>query len=95
MWAYRVKSPPSDSSDREVVYTDCSDDGESGAGAKLAGLLQAMGAWGVLVVVSRWYGGVKLGAERWRIIGSVAREAVVKGAGKEEDGGWEVERGGR
>lgn len=35
--------------------------------------------WNVLVVVSRWYGGVKLGPDRFSIINNVAREAVVEG----------------
>lgn len=38
-----------------------------------------MNVWDVLVVVSRWYGGVKLGPDRFSIINNVAREAVVKG----------------
>lgn len=38
-----------------------------------------MEVWGVLVVVSRWYGGVKLGPDRFRCITGVAREAVVRG----------------
>ena len=31
----------------------------------MAHLLQVMGVWDVLVVVSRWYGGVKLGPDRF------------------------------
>lgn len=42
-------------------------------------LLQLVDAWDVLVVVSRWYGGVLLGPERFRCIGAVAREALVVG----------------
>ena len=38
-----------------------------------------MNVWDVLVVVSRWYGGVKLGSDRFRIINNVAREALVEG----------------
>jgi hypothetical protein len=56
MWAYRVKSKPLSHSSRsnevEIVYADSSDDGEDGAGAKLASLIQVMGAWNVLLVVS-------------------------------------------
>ena len=45
----------------------------------------------VVVVVTRWYGGVKLGGERFRCIGNVAREVLVKGGWgknkeKEKDG---------
>ena len=95
IWAYRIRSSPPSSSctaasarpAAEVVYQDCDDDGETGAAAKVLGVMQAMDAWGVLVVVSRWYGGVKLGPDRFRIIGAVARGVVV-------EAGWDGEKGG-
>lgn len=65
--------------ENDVTYQDCDDDGESAAGGRLLHLLQIMGVWDVMVVVTRWYGGVHLGADRFRIIGGVAREAVVRG----------------
>ena len=40
-------------------------------------LLELSDCNNVVVVVSRWYGGVKLGADRWRLISSVAKEAVA------------------
>lgn len=43
---------------------------------------------GALVVVSRWYGGVKLGPARFGIINNCARECLVEaGFGKEEKKG--------
>ncbi|KAG0637208.1 ribosomal protein S5 domain 2-type protein [Tuber brumale] len=57
--AYRIKDPY-----KSVVYQDNDDDGEAAAGGRLAHLLQVMDVWDVLVVVSRWYGGVKLGPDR-------------------------------
>ena len=91
--AYRIRCPPSPSHPREIVYQDCDDDGESAAGGRLLHLMQTMDVWNVLVVVSRWYGGVKLGPDRFRIINGVARDALVVG-------GWaagskEKETGGR
>ena len=67
------------SSRRDIVYQSCDDDGETAAGGRLLHLLQVMDVWNVLVVVSRWYGGVKLGPDRFSIINSVAREAIVQG----------------
>ena len=61
------------------VVADCDDDGETAAGGRLARLLQLMKVSNVLVVVSRWYGGVKLGPDRFRIINQVAREAIING----------------
>ena len=84
--AYRIRSAPCSGNGHseggkakaEITFQDCDSDGEDAAGGRLLHLLQAMGVWDVLVVVSRWYGGVKLGADRFRIINGVAREAVVR-----------------
>ena len=40
---------------------DNDDDGEDAAGGRLLHLLQILDAKNVLVIVSRWYGGIKLG----------------------------------
>ena len=88
--AYRIRVPPAPddpSHTQEIVYQDCDDDGETAAGGRLLHLLEVMDAWNVMVVVSRWCGGVKLGPDRFRIINTVAREAVLgvgrMGGGKE------------
>ena len=52
------------------------DDGESGAGRRLLTLLQRMGVEDVVVVATRWYGGVHLGPARFRHLVRVAKEAV-------------------
>jgi hypothetical protein len=62
-----------------TAYQDCDDDGETAAGGRLLHLLQVMGCWDVVVVVSRWYGGVRLGPDRFRIINSAARDVLVAG----------------
>ncbi|KAL8641322.1 MAG: hypothetical protein Q9228_001856 [Teloschistes exilis] len=74
--AYRIRTVISGN---EVVYQDCDDDGEDAAGGRLLKLLQMMDVWNILVVVSRWYGGVKLGPARFGIINAVARQAVIAG----------------
>jgi len=56
-----------------------SDGGEGGSGDRLARLLRLAGCEDVVVVVWRWYGGVKLGADRWKRISEVAREALDGG----------------
>jgi putative IMPACT (imprinted ancient) family translation regulator len=60
-------------------FKDCDDDGESAAGGRLLHLLELMGACNVVVVVSRWYGGVHLGPDRFRLINQCARDAISKG----------------
>ena len=52
---------------------DCDDDGETGAGGRLLHLLQIVDAENVMVVVTRWYGGVHLGPARFTHINNAAR----------------------
>lgn len=61
-----------------VVIKDCDDDGETAAGARLLHLLELTGVMDGMVVVSRWYGGVHLGPDRFRIINATARDALVR-----------------
>lgn len=42
------------------------DDGESGAGLVIVRMLEREGLMDHLIVVTRWYGGVKLGGDRFR-----------------------------
>ena len=62
-----------------VQYQDCDDDGETAAGGRVLHLLELMGIWNVMVVVTRWYGGIQLGPDRFRIINQTARDALVHG----------------
>jgi len=42
-------------------------------------MMQLMDVWDVVVVVTRWYGGVHLGPDRFRIINAAGRDALVRG----------------
>jgi hypothetical protein len=64
---------------------DYDDDGESAAGGRMLHLMQLMDVWNVLVIVTRWYGGVKLGPDRFRVINNVAREALTAGGFVKEE----------
>ena len=72
MIAYRFL----DQSKNGLQVADNDDDGESSSGAKLASLLELAGAQNVLVVVSRWFGGVLLGPARFKYIASTARQLL-------------------
>lgn len=76
MFAYRFHG---DEDSIATVVHDNDDDGEKGSGAKLASLLELIGAYNVLVVVSRWYGGQLLGPARFKWIAGVARTGLVQG----------------
>lgn len=79
MYAYRISN----------MQTLCGqqDGGEGGSGDRLSRLLDLSGAENVIVVVSRWYGGIPLGSDRWKRISTVAKEALAKGGflGKSRD----------
>lgn len=67
--AYRIQT------DKGLVES-CEDDGESGGGRHLLGLLQADNNTNVFLLVTRWYGGIMLGPDRWRIMTEVSRDAL-------------------
>ncbi|KAL4804927.1 pyridoxal phosphate-dependent transferase [Aspergillus unguis] len=70
----------------EMIVQDFDDDGETAAGGRLLHLMQLMDVWDVVVVVTRWYGGIHLGPDRFRIINAAGRDALVKGGfGKEKE----------
>lgn len=70
--AYRIER--ADKS--ESIHQDHDDDGETAAGGRLLRLLQLADARNVVVVVSRWYGGVKLGPSRFHVINETAKKAL-------------------
>ncbi|KAI0124228.1 impact family protein [Xylariales sp. AK1849] len=72
MTAWRIKGP------NGTTFQDCNDDGENAAGSRLLHLMQLMDLWDVMVIVSRWYGGHKLGPRRFALINQAARDAFVK-----------------
>ncbi|KAG8169291.1 hypothetical protein KVR01_000036 [Diaporthe batatas] len=74
VWAYRVRAAEVSVSNhpRESSH----DDGESGAGALLLRVLRETNGIDVLVVMTRWYGGVMLGPDRWRLMRNVVTQAL-------------------
>lgn len=75
----RASENSTDPDAAETVIQDYDDDGETAAGGRLLHVMQLMDVWNVLVVVSRWYGGIHLGPARFRLINDVGRDALVKG----------------
>ncbi|KPM44053.1 hypothetical protein AK830_g2559 [Neonectria ditissima] len=78
MTAWRIRGPGSAS------FQDCDDDGEAAAGGRLLHLMQLMDVWDAMVVVTRWYGGVKLGPRRFAVINAAARDGFVRAGLVEE-----------
>uniref|UniRef100_A0A1I7TCG7 UPF0029 domain-containing protein n=1 Tax=Caenorhabditis tropicalis TaxID=1561998 RepID=A0A1I7TCG7_9PELO len=61
---------------RPIHHHDCVDDGEFGASSKMLELMDRMKADNVMVVVSRWYGGIHLGPDRFRHINNLTRQIL-------------------
>lgn len=49
------------------------DDGESGAGMVILRMLEREGLEGHIIVVTRWFGGTKLGGDRFRRVQDAVR----------------------
>ena len=71
MFAYRIQGEKNSS-----LLQDCDDDGEDAAGGRMLHLLQLLDVKNVLVVVSRWYGGIHLGPDRFKHINNAARHVL-------------------
>ena len=57
----------------QEIFEDYDDDGEDDAGIRLLGIIQKMKVNNVLVVVSRWFGGILLHHDRFKHINDVAK----------------------
>ncbi len=67
--AWRVQSEKGD-----IIGGD--DDGETGASRHVLSILKAENLVGVMVVLTRWYGGVMLGSQRWVLMTQVCRDSL-------------------
>ena len=90
--AYRIQQQQTNGSGTVTWAQDHDEDGENAAGGRLLHMLQVTKAANVCVVVSRWYGGVHLGPDRFRQINNAARELLercgeIEGAGGAGAGG--------
>jgi hypothetical protein len=62
-----------------LLTADNDDDGETAAGGRLAHLLQILEVDNVLVIVTRYFGGIHLGPDRFKHINQAARNALELG----------------
>ena len=78
MYAYRNKIG-------NEIKEACSDDGEHGAGNRLLQLLREAHLTDVVVICTRWFGGVHIGPQRFQYITDCAKEALLKIPAKNRD----------
>ncbi|KAF3761902.1 hypothetical protein M406DRAFT_282003 [Cryphonectria parasitica EP155] len=74
VWAYRVR--PAESSTSTYIREASHDDGETGGGDLLLRVMRETNAVDTLVVMSRWFGGILLGPDRWRLMRNVVTSAL-------------------
>jgi hypothetical protein len=70
-WAYRSTHP-----NTGAVSESSYDDGETGAGNLLLRIMRELEATNTFVVLTRWYGGIMLGPDRWRLMRNVVLQAL-------------------
>ncbi|WAQ83792.1 hypothetical protein PtA15_4A241 [Puccinia triticina] len=61
------------------LHQDNDDDGESAAGSRMQHLLNILDVKNVFVCVSRWFGGIHLGSDRFKHINQATRDALLQG----------------
>ncbi|KAG0145191.1 hypothetical protein CROQUDRAFT_658984 [Cronartium quercuum f. sp. fusiforme G11] len=61
------------------LHQDNDDDGESAAGSRMQHLLNILDVKNVFVCVSRWFGGIHLGPDRFKHINQATRDALLAG----------------
>ncbi|KAJ8708387.1 hypothetical protein PYW07_010512 [Mythimna separata] len=73
MYAYRIERKTAKG---VSILQDCDDDGEAHAGGRMLHLMQILDQKNTIVVVSRWYGGIQLGPDRFRHINNATRQVI-------------------
>ncbi|KAI8992592.1 ribosomal protein S5 domain 2-type protein [Pilobolus umbonatus] len=58
------------------ILQDNDDDGETAAGSRLLHLMQILEVENVVLIVSRWFGGIHLGPDRFKDINNIGRTAL-------------------
>ncbi|KAI0138953.1 hypothetical protein F4776DRAFT_44244 [Hypoxylon sp. NC0597] len=76
-WAYRVRVP-TNLFGATTIKEESFDDGETGCGDFLLKNMRDSNAIDTLVVMTRWYGGIMLGPDRWRIMRNCLKDALAE-----------------
>jgi hypothetical protein len=84
-WAYRITLPGG------RIREEAFDDGETGCGDLMLRVMRDASAVDALVVLTRWFGGIMLGPDRWRIMRNCVNNALSE---RLRRGGHEVTLGG-
>ncbi|CDS42137.1 protein IMPACT [Echinococcus multilocularis] len=75
-WYLQAKLKPN--SPNTSLVADYDDDGEAQAGGRLLHLISMSAREGVAVMVSRWYGGIHIGPDRFKHINNAANQLLIQ-----------------
>lgn len=73
-WAYRIRPPSGSTFTR--AREESFDDGETGCGDLMLRIMREADAVDTLVVLTRWFGGILLGPDRWRLMRNCVTSAL-------------------
>ena len=90
-WAFRIHPAEGPSSFFNRIREESFDDGETGCGDLMLRVMREVNAVDTLVVLTRWFGGVFLGPDRWRLMRNCVAGALSE---RLRLGGTEVALGG-
>ncbi|KAJ9151409.1 Protein IMPACT [Pleurostoma richardsiae] len=76
-WAYRIR-PSQSGSGASYLREESFDDGETGCGDLMLRIMRDVNAVDTMVVMTRWFGGVLLGPDRWRLMRNVVTSALAE-----------------
>ncbi|KAG9243211.1 hypothetical protein BJ878DRAFT_462833 [Calycina marina] len=62
--------------DQGGIIEESNDDGECGGGRHILEVMKSSDIVGALLVVTRWYGGIMLGTDRWRLMTQVSQDTL-------------------
>ncbi|VDM34808.1 unnamed protein product [Hydatigera taeniaeformis] len=75
-WYLQAKLKPD--APKTSLVADYDDDGEAQAGGRLLHLISLSAREGVAVMVSRWYGGIHIGPDRFKHINNAANQLLMQ-----------------
>ncbi|VDK38745.1 unnamed protein product [Taenia asiatica] len=75
-WYLQAKLKPD--APKTSLVADYDDDGEAQAGGRLLHLISMSAKEGVVVMVSRWYGGIHIGPDRFKHINNAANQLLIQ-----------------
>ncbi len=72
-WAYRIRPPVAGA---PFVREESFDDGETGCGDLMLRIMREYNSVDTMVVLTRWFGGIMLGPDRWRLMRNCVTSAL-------------------